>query len=188
VAADSDFTEELISTDFMNTTTASGVPPHELHLKVGMKMMILRNLNDSLANGTIVVVAKIGRDIVFVNPIHRDNNGKAFLSTECIPIPRITFEFEPMRGLLTIARHQFPLRAAYAMTINKSQGQTLARVALDLRRMPFAHGQLYVALGRVRCAKSIIILVSDDQVYDGRPCTRNVVNTQLLRLAHQTMA
>ena len=35
------------------------------------------------------------------------------------------------------------------MTINKSQGQTLKIVGLDLRMDCFAHGKLYVAFSRV---------------------------------------
>ncbi len=34
------------------------------------------------------------------------------------------------------------------MTINKSQGQSLKYVGLDLRVPVFTHGQLYVALSR----------------------------------------
>ena len=44
------------------------------------------------------------------------------------------------------------------MTINKSQGQTLQRVALDLREPCFSHGQLYVALGRVPEPTRILVL------------------------------
>ena len=43
----------------------------------------------------------------------------------------------------------FPVRQAFAITINKSQGQTLKRAGVWLRRQVFAHGQLYVACSRV---------------------------------------
>ena len=42
------------------------------------------------------------------------------------------------------ARSQFPVRVAFATTINKSQGQTLQTVGVWLRSPVFSHGQLYV--------------------------------------------
>ena len=43
-------------------------------------------------------------------------------------------------------RRQFPVKLAFAMTINKSQGQSLQHTGLWLPEPVFAHGQLYVAL------------------------------------------
>jgi hypothetical protein len=45
-------------------------------------------------------------------------------------------------------RKQFPLKTAYVMTINKSQGQTMQMAWLFLRPKVFTHGQLYVAKGQ----------------------------------------
>lgn len=42
-------------------------------------------------------------------------------------------------------RKQLPLIKAWAMTINKSQGQTLDRVLLDATAPPFEHGHSYGA-------------------------------------------
>ncbi|XP_029639667.1 uncharacterized protein LOC115214776 [Octopus sinensis] len=41
-------------------------------------------------------------------------------------------------------RLQFPLKFSFAMTINKTQGQSLKVVGLDLRTSCFSHGQFYV--------------------------------------------
>lgn len=43
---------------------------------------------------------------------------------------------------------QYPIRLAWAVTIHKSQGKTFDRVAIDIGRGAFAHGQVYVALSR----------------------------------------
>ena len=68
-------------------------------------------------------------------------------------IPRIRFNFRlPFGESFKICRTQFPLRLAYCITFNKSQGQEYNTVIVDLRKPPFTHGHLYVALSRVRYA------------------------------------
>ena len=56
-------------------------------------------------------------------------------------------------------RTQFPVRLAFSMTINKAQGQTLGSIGLYLPCHVFGHGQLYVALSRVRTPSSVKILI-----------------------------
>ena len=47
------------------------------------------------------------------------------------------------------------------MTINKSQGQSLGTVELDLRLPVFGHGQLYVGLSRGTNWSRVKVLLGD---------------------------
>ena len=78
-------------------------------------------------------------------------------------IPRITLipsATECAGFKFQLRQHQFPVRLAFAMTINKAQGQSVRHVGLDLREPVFAHGQLYVALSHATLSKRIKILLS----------------------------
>jgi ATP-dependent exoDNAse (exonuclease V) alpha subunit len=57
------------------------------------------------------------------------------------------------------SRLQFPINLAFAMTISKAQGQTIERVGLYFPTPVFTHGQLYVALSRVRNQQSIRVIL-----------------------------
>ena len=103
-------------------------------------------------------------------------------------LPRIRFELDvknKKRSTISfrLQRLQFPIRLAYAMSINKSQGQTLTRVAVDLREPYFSHGQLYVALGRVRHRHGALVLTTPAHYSDTAKVhyTMNVVHRGLLR-------
>ena len=81
-------------------------------------------------------------------------------------IPRINFNIDVKsrkRNVIsfTLRRRQFPFRLCYAMTIDKSQGQQLDRLSLDLRTHCFSHGQLYVAYGRTKKRKNVLTLVDE---------------------------
>jgi ATP-dependent exoDNAse (exonuclease V) alpha subunit len=52
---------------------------------------------------------------------------------------------------------QYPVRLAWAVTIHKSQGKTYDRVAIDLGRGAFEHGQTYVALSRCTSLKGVFL-------------------------------
>jgi ATP-dependent exoDNAse (exonuclease V) alpha subunit len=61
-------------------------------------------------------------------------------------IPRITTSSTGNRWLFTLFKRQFPVQLAFAMTINKTQGQTMGTVGIYLPEPAFTHGQLNVAL------------------------------------------
>jgi ATP-dependent exoDNAse (exonuclease V) alpha subunit len=66
---------------------------------------------------------------------------------------------------------QFPLKAAWAITIHKSQGKTFDRVIIDMKGGAFESGQTYVALSRCRTLEGIVLknpLQSRDIMIDPR--------------------
>jgi len=80
-----------------------------------------------------------------------------------------------------MCRLQFPLRLAYSITINKSQGQEYDNVLIDLRKQSFAHGHLYVALSRVKYHNRIAILINHYDTRDNlNPIVTNIIYPELL--------
>ena len=75
-------------------------------------------------------------------------------------IPRMNLTPSDVERLpFTVRRRQFPVRIAFAMTINKSQGQTFKNVGVCLPKSVFSHGQLYVAFSRVGSKEGLRVLV-----------------------------
>ena len=135
-----------IPVEFLNEINISGLPVSKLTLKVGCPVMLLRNLStrEGLCNGTHGIVAVLKRWVMGVHVIH---DGR--LDTEITWMPCLTLEpSEEAEFHFTLRRHQFPIALAFAMTINKSQGQTVSHVGIDLRVPCFSHGQLYVGCSR----------------------------------------
>ncbi|XP_034839966.2 uncharacterized protein [Maniola hyperantus] len=164
----------FLGVDALNRMHPKGIPEHDLTLKVGCVCMIMRNLNfsDKLVNGTKVIVVNTSPRLITVR--------KPGLSDDYL-IPRIIFKAPIETGSpIEMCRRQFPLQVCYAMTIHKSQGQTICRVGVDLRSDVFSHGQLYVALSRVQHRQNIKILVNKERVINGNPLANNVVYPPLL--------
>ena len=91
-------------------------------------------------------------------------------------IPRITL-YEKDSYPFVLSRHQFPVKLAFAITINKSQGQTFEYIGIDLRSEVFAHGQLYVALSRTRGYDRIKIILNPE---NKTGIVKNVVYKEVL--------
>ena len=81
---------------------------------------------------------------------------------------------------------QFPIRVAFAMIINKSQGQTLQHVSIYFLAPVFSHGQLNVALPRVGNPNDVSIFLFKQKNYDHLVnnhivCTKNIVYNEVLK-------
>ena len=93
-------------------------------------------------------------------------------------IPRIDCTSNEGDLPFKLFRRQLPIRLCFAMTINKSQGQTLHTVGVDLRTPVFTHGQLYVALSRVTDVGRLKVLLPEE---NGRKTINEVYEEVLLR-------
>lgn len=145
----------------------SGVPSHKLELKVGVPVLLMRNLDASrLCNGTRLRITDLRRHIVQATII----TGGA--KRETVLIPRIPII--PTNLPFQVNRLQFPLKVAFSITINKSQGQTLKVAGIHLATPCFSHGQLYVGCSRVSRARNLY-------VYSENKKSRNVVYRDVLQ-------
>ena len=108
-----------------------------------------------------------------------------------ILLPRFEFLHESTDDGISLrfTRRQFPIRPAFAMTINKCQGQMFKKVGIYLDQPIFTYGQLYVAFSRVSNFQSLHVLIKPINNVQGpfnfRPgvidhCTYNVVYKEIL--------
>ncbi|XP_057740269.1 uncharacterized protein LOC130957430 [Arachis stenosperma] len=133
---------DLYSPELLNSINCSILPPHKLILKVGVLMMLLRNIDQfsGLFNGTRLQVRKLGNHVIECEVLTGNNVGHVVLIPRMNMVP--TTETIPIK----FQRRQFPIIVSFVMKINKSQGRILSHVRLYLPKPVFTHGQLYVAL------------------------------------------
>ena len=154
-------------------SAAAGVKPDDagglepvIFLATGAKVMLTRNLwpEVGLCNGTTgTVVSLLFRSqqpppsLPIAAIVQFDAyTGPIFNSTPLyVPIPPVTFEWQSKNK--QYSRQQLPLKLSYALTIHKSQGQTLSKAVIDIGKSERVAGLTFVALSRLRHLTDAII-------------------------------
>lgn len=149
--------------EFMGETPS----PRILILKVGARVMFTANTDDYV-NGELGKVVAIYGGVIKV----KKDNGKK------VSCERYNWEFKSYvldKGELKQKSEaefcQFPLKLAWAITIHKSQGLTLEKAHVDTGWGCFTHGQLYVALSRVKSLEGLTLekgIKNKDVIFDRR--------------------
>lgn len=137
----------------------------ELELKVGARVMLLvNNQQAGYVNGSIGVIRKFLEDLIEVEI------DKRIIRISPHKWEEIEYKYDSdtrkieknVVGTFT----QYPLKLAWAMTIHKSQGQTInSKVIVDLSEGAFESGQAYVALSRVTSLE-LLFLESELEISD----------------------
>jgi len=183
VSEDPDVDDGNFPVELINSYTPSGLPPHTLRLKVGAMVLLLRNIDTSngLCNGSRLVVTRCLENLIEVQVIDGRFAGVTHV------LHRYVMVESEYNMAIRIKRVQFPIRLAYALTINKPQGQTLDKIGLYLPSPVFSHGQLYVAFSRTRGFENIKVLIVQQNNEQGRIqnlngiYTKNIVYQEVLQ-------
>jgi hypothetical protein len=112
-----------------------------------------------LSNGTRLQVLNISSSLLVCKHLFGTRKGKTVYLSKSI------FEYGKSQGEgVPFDRIQFPIKLAFAMTVNKAQGQTLGNIGLALRESQcFSHGQAYVAFSRVKSSACIKVLTRESE-------------------------
>ena len=135
---------------------------YKLELRLHGQVMMIRNDPEKrFVNGSLGKIIALEDDKIVVRLTSETGQSEEF------EIPKMTWEVtkytmtsdsaNPIQSEVIGSFTQYPVKLAWAITIHKSQGKTYDRVAIDLGRGAFEHGQTYVALSRCRTLHGVFL-------------------------------
>ena len=159
--------------------------PQTLTLKLGAQVVLIKNVDDALVNGSRGVVkgfvTRSDTEYARRKSNFRIHPRRVADAERAFPRwPLVAFdngrvlavgpgEFSASAGKKAYAdRLQVPLKLAWALTVHKSQGMTLSRVEVNLRDA-FDYGQVYVALSRATCVEGLCVRGFDERKIKAHP-------------------
>jgi len=131
--------------------------PDRLELKVGARVIFLKNKKPEWINGDTGEVVGLEADHIRVKKHKSDN--VVLVGKETWYKLKYTYNHatQKIEQEQIGTFQQFPVALGWAITIHKSQGLTLENLTLDLGSGTFASGQLYVALSRAKSIEGITL-------------------------------
>ena len=140
--------------DIMGRGLDKGLPLTELQIAIGDTVLLAKNMCSSsglVKNALFTVEQTRAKSLVLA-----DSQQRRWTVPRARFIVKLNHE-----GTISIAQKQVPVTHAWALTVNKSQGQTCEQTLLDLRSKYFEHGQAYTAVGRTPTAAVTGAFVND---------------------------
>lgn len=184
---------------------ANFMAPQKLSLRVDAQVMLIKNVDDTLVNGSMGRIVRFVDPAVYGTELDIDDafgesgppigsgpsvgtagkKGGASTAATVKMYPVVEFllsnggkrtclvlsevwKVELPNGEVQVSRTQLPLILSWAMSIHKSQGQTLERVKVDLGKV-FEKGQAYVALSRATSLDGLQVLNFDPKKVQAHP-------------------
>ena len=136
---------------YIDNMRKNSITPDKLYLCKGARIMLTRNIDKDMVNGSLGYVKEIQGDDKEITKlvVRLDNNIEKEIS-------KVAQELFDAKGEPLISMEQYPCKLAYSASVHKMQGQTLSECFIDFERF-FEVNQAYVALSRVKTLQGLYV-------------------------------